>query len=488
MPKNILIFADGTGQAGGLRPDQVLSNIYKLYRAARTGPDSPIDPTTQIAFYDPGLGTDPDAGGTPGRLFRSLRKLYSAATGTGISTNIADCYEAIVKHYEPGDRVYLFGFSRGAYTARCVAGVLRLCGVPTTDGGGGPCPHSGRRLRTICNEAVSSVYEHGAGKNREEYAPEREEKARRFRTRYGSEGVDADTSNVAPYFIGVFDTVAALGARGLRRFLLVTFLVSAGVVLPVAILARIWGIKAVAAYVAVVGLAMFGDALHRRLKVIRDYQASGQCRWHFAGWQSGFYDLTLDPNVRYARHALAIDEGRADFARVGWGFSGDHGPAREAHEPEWFQQIWFSGCHSDIGGGYAETEARLSDITLDWMVTEITALRDPVLLDRSKLQLFPSAAGIQHCEVASLLDRYPSWWPKALRFGWETLTRREASGAPWHPSVEDRLALANVAQPSGRAPYRPEALAGDPRVPTADPISTKPGDLDRVAHDSMPNA
>jgi len=48
MPKNILIFSDGTGQAGGLRPDQRLSNIYKLYRATRIGPDSAIDPAKQI--------------------------------------------------------------------------------------------------------------------------------------------------------------------------------------------------------------------------------------------------------------------------------------------------------------------------------------------------------------------------------------------------------------------------------------------------------
>ena len=65
MAKNILIFSDGTGQAGGLRPDQNLSNIYKLYRASRTGPDSPIDPREQVAFYDAGLGTESDGGKIP---------------------------------------------------------------------------------------------------------------------------------------------------------------------------------------------------------------------------------------------------------------------------------------------------------------------------------------------------------------------------------------------------------------------------------------
>ncbi len=51
MGKNIVIFSDGTGQAGGVRPDQHLSNIYKLYRACRTGPDSTINPAEQVAFY-----------------------------------------------------------------------------------------------------------------------------------------------------------------------------------------------------------------------------------------------------------------------------------------------------------------------------------------------------------------------------------------------------------------------------------------------------
>jgi hypothetical protein len=52
-PRNILIFSDGTGQAGGLLPDERRSNVYKLYRASRCGPDSTIDPSTQGAFYEP---------------------------------------------------------------------------------------------------------------------------------------------------------------------------------------------------------------------------------------------------------------------------------------------------------------------------------------------------------------------------------------------------------------------------------------------------
>ena len=83
MPKNIVIFSDGTGQAGGLKPDQNLSNIYKLFRASRPGPESPIDPGEQVAAYDPGLGTENDAGKIPFSPIQKFRKLWSGATGTG---------------------------------------------------------------------------------------------------------------------------------------------------------------------------------------------------------------------------------------------------------------------------------------------------------------------------------------------------------------------------------------------------------------------
>jgi uncharacterized protein (DUF2235 family) len=58
MAKNIVVYSDGTGQDGGVRPEQRVSNVYKLYRASRVSFDTAIDPREQVAFYDPGLGTD----------------------------------------------------------------------------------------------------------------------------------------------------------------------------------------------------------------------------------------------------------------------------------------------------------------------------------------------------------------------------------------------------------------------------------------------
>src|SRR6266540_3015177 len=183
MRKNIVVFSDGTGQDGGVRPEQRVSNVYKLYRVSRVSPENAIDPGEQVAFYDPGLGTDIGATALTAPV-RFVQKLLASVTGRGVTTNIADCYEFIINHYQPGDRIFLIGFSRGAYTVRCVANLLMLCGVPTRTKGG-PVPLFRKAARDIAEEAVNDVQEHGAGHPRQEFEAEREELARRFRRRYG---------------------------------------------------------------------------------------------------------------------------------------------------------------------------------------------------------------------------------------------------------------------------------------------------------------
>jgi hypothetical protein len=54
MPKNIVVFSDGTGQDGGVRPEQTVSNVYKLYRVCHVGSENAVNPREQVAFYDPG--------------------------------------------------------------------------------------------------------------------------------------------------------------------------------------------------------------------------------------------------------------------------------------------------------------------------------------------------------------------------------------------------------------------------------------------------
>jgi len=212
MPRNILIFSDGTGQAGGLTPDENISNIYKLYRATRCGPDTGIDPSQQLTFYDPGLGSQPVSGlFSVTRIYRWLHDLVSQATGLGITTNIIDCYAALLRMWQPGDRIFLFGFSRGAYTVRCVASVLSFCGIPTTMADGEtPLFRDVNSTRKIAKEAVKQVYEHVGSPKDTAYLEQRKALALRFRRKYESDVNGAP--NVNPFFIGVFDTVASLGS------------------------------------------------------------------------------------------------------------------------------------------------------------------------------------------------------------------------------------------------------------------------------------
>jgi uncharacterized protein (DUF2235 family) len=150
--KEYSVFFDGTGHAGGHRPDQRLSNVYKLYRATRTEPDSQINPVQQSPFTIRASDL-PRSKVRPGRAHFADAKIPQLSL-RGVTKNVADCYEWILSIYEPGDRIFLSGFSRGAYAVPSVAGVMNLCGVPIKDAAGNPIPRWGRALRAMVDDAV----------------------------------------------------------------------------------------------------------------------------------------------------------------------------------------------------------------------------------------------------------------------------------------------------------------------------------------------
>jgi hypothetical protein len=262
---------------------------------ARVGPGSAIDPKEQVSFYDPGLGTDIGTTAITSPL-RFVQKQLASVTGRGITTNIAECYEFIINHYVPGDRIYLIGFSRGAYTVRALANLLRLCGVPSKSKNG-DLRRFRKEVRDIAEEGVDTVLEHGAGHPREKYEDEREELARRFRGSYGSG--DRTVSNVAPYFIGVFDTVAALGAMGLRRqgifaaLFLAIFFGSLFVTTVASVLfgTTVW--RPAIALSILAGLVLWVRQRGLYRKAIRDFPNPGDYRSRFAEWKGEFFDRLL---------------------------------------------------------------------------------------------------------------------------------------------------------------------------------------------------
>lgn len=458
-----MIFSDGTGQAGGLQLDEYRTNVYKLLRATRCGPDSSIDPDKQLAFYDPGLGSSLENLNIKVGAFRRIYNRLSSATGLGITNNIVDCYAALIDLWRPGDRIFLFGFSRGAYTVRCLGGVLALCGIPVAEGDK-PISRDANTLRRIAREAVNRVYRHGSGSDdstpagrerKAKLAAQRQALGEQFRGKFGSNGPLGP--NVVPHFIGVWDTVAAVGVtEPVSRILKASGLLAA---LGLAALMGWWGsdrfgVSYYPAWAAsALGLLVAGVGFYylKRFKYVIGlpgyswYQTA-----HLTSFKMAFFDRNLNPNVRYARHAISIDESRADFDRVPWK-NDDTPPNREMDEGPWFTQLWFAGNHSDVGGSYPENESRLSDISLDWMVRQ--AVRAGLIVDRRYLSLFGRANGRQHDEA----KRGISWL--CFRFNWRQIERKLAAAATVHPSVVERLRLDKVLIDDREGPYRPAALA-----------------------------
>ncbi len=452
MPRNIVIYSDGTGQRGGIFFDEKRSNIYKMYRATRCGPDLAIDPAEQLTYYDPGLGTEPVGSSTPYRWYRKAYNVISQATGLGITLNIIECYAALIRLWHPGDRIFLFGFSRGAYTVRALGGVLSFCGIPTRMADGSPLRRDERSSRAIAREAVKQVYQFTNSRRRDAATQkqqmrldQRELLAQRFREKYASG--EQQQSNVVPHFIGVFDTVASLANRtavwgliagGLAVLQLISFLLSL----------LIWSYFVWSAITlgiaATVGVAWYVFDHHKAPGALPGFSAR-QTR-HWTEFKMRFYDWRLSPKIPYARHAISIDENRKEFDRVPWGTHG------EPNEPDdkgiiRFEQIWFAGNHSDVGGSYAENDARLSDITLKWMLEAAASVG--LKYDERWLRLFPDAAGPQHDEKRQGIFKY------SVAF-----VRKIDPKAPLHQSVLDRLALPEVLQYDVRKPYRPEGLRG----------------------------
>jgi uncharacterized protein (DUF2235 family) len=117
MAKNIVICADGTGNTTIKGRG---TNVFKIYEAVdQNGHRNDPTLTPQIGIYHDGVGTE---------SFRWLR-LFTGATGFGLSRNVRDLYAALGRIYEPNDQIYLFGFSRGAFTVRTLAGLILTCGI-----------------------------------------------------------------------------------------------------------------------------------------------------------------------------------------------------------------------------------------------------------------------------------------------------------------------------------------------------------------------
>jgi uncharacterized protein (DUF2235 family) len=288
--KRIAVFCDGTWN----RPDQVHhgracpTNVVRLHRGlAQDGADG----VPQVAFYEPGVGT--------GRFDR----LSGGMFGVGLSANVKKCHAFLTDTYNTGDELFLFGFSRGAFTARSLAGLIGNSGI----------------LRPEHRQHLDEAYDIYRDRDDPAKRPSGDA-ARAFRDDY------CHPYPVPIRFVGVFDTVGALG-----------------IPVPVAALTKRWS----------------------------------------------FHDVRLGMHVRTACHALAIDERRGPFLPTLWE------QQRDAPPEQRLAQVWFSGVHSDVGGGYPDHA--LSDVPLAWMAARANEAGLRVTIDAQ-----PDPLAQQHESYKSL--------------------------------------------------------------------------------------
>ena len=175
MSKDIVICCDGTNsQFGGLN-----TNVVHFYEALAS------DCAAQVSFYEPGVGTfGADVFGV--NVGETLGKLLGAGFGYGIQQNLVRAYRFLIDTYVAGDRLFIFGFSRGAFTARTLAALVDTVGVLEPE------------ARDQAKTAVKAYLDEGEAEARDA----------------------APTARAcAPYFVGVWETVGALGLlMRLRRF------------------------------------------------------------------------------------------------------------------------------------------------------------------------------------------------------------------------------------------------------------------------------
>src|SRR3569833_2394581 len=181
-PKNIVICCDGTGNEFG----DSNSNVVKLYTALQVDAE-------QIAYYHPGVGTmgDPNQ---QHRLGREWSRIKGMAFGAGFKANVLDAYRNLMETYNDGDRVYLIGFSRGAYTVRALGGLLDGYGL-LCRGNEGHLPYAWRLYRNQHSKA--------GRQERSSINPEIDA-AEAFKETFSH-------ANFKIHFAGVWDTVSSIG-------------------------------------------------------------------------------------------------------------------------------------------------------------------------------------------------------------------------------------------------------------------------------------
>lgn len=300
--KRLIVCCDGTWN----QPDnEHITNIEKIARTAQSDP-SETGGVFQLVYYINGVG----GGGY------EADRLLGGAMGMGLFHNVIASYRFLAQNFEPGDEIFIFGFSRGAYTARSLAGMIEGVGLITKTA------LVQERLPYAVHLYQGKKLSAGAfGESNEEFK--------------GDHCHPSEVSEVT--FLGVFDTVGALGVAGMEphtpRF--------------------------------------HNISLGNRVRRARHALAIDETRLKF---EPTFWELPpiAAPNPKAATSPEAAEKDAMDATAQAAAAEelAAQDAARSNDHPR-VKQVWFEGAHSDVGGGYGETG--LSDTTLLWMAKEAWA-------------------------------------------------------------------------------------------------------------------
>ncbi|MFL6390416.1 MAG: DUF2235 domain-containing protein [Terriglobales bacterium] len=191
MPKNIVVCCDGT--ANEFAEDR--TNVVKLYYTLEQ------DPKKQIVYYHPGLGTMEPAGALS-TFTRKFTRMLGMAVGFGLASDVRDAYVFLMDHFETGDQVFLFGFSRGAYTARAVCSLLHMYGL---------IPASNAPLVPYAIRMMMAIEKfQGEGKSQKKMKKQ-QEAFNNYQKLAGDFKTMMCRRDCNPHFVGVWDTVSSIG-------------------------------------------------------------------------------------------------------------------------------------------------------------------------------------------------------------------------------------------------------------------------------------
>lgn len=183
MSRNIIVCCDGTNNQFGI----CNTNVVRIAELVER------DPTQQLCYYDPGIGTLPEQGMLT-RTGRALSRCLALAFATDIKNKVSTAYAHLMEVWEPGDRVFLFGFSRGAYTVRMLAAVLHALGL-LPKGNTQLLPYAMRLFGSLRQDS-SKKYWHVLNS---------------FRKSFAREIAGRNDASFPVHFLGAWDTVSSVG-------------------------------------------------------------------------------------------------------------------------------------------------------------------------------------------------------------------------------------------------------------------------------------